>query len=117
MALRPAASRPENVLLKRTKAALAAAKRKGTLLGAANPNCRNLTAQGRRKGRRAAVKAIKTKADEVAEELRETMAELRPAFSYAQIATILNMRGERTRRGMEWTDVAVMRVCRRLGLT
>ena len=100
----------------RTKAALATAKRKGTLLGAANPKCRNLTDRGRTKGQRLGVQAMKAKADAAAEELRETLTELRPAFSYAQIATILNMRGERTRRGMEWTDVAVMRVCKRLDL-
>ena len=32
-------------------------------------------------------------------DLREFLAALRPAFSYQQIADILNMRGERTRRG------------------
>ena len=100
----------------RTRTALAAAKRKGTLLGGANPKCRNLTSRGRSKGQQAGVEAVKANADAAAEELRETLAELRPAFSYAQIAAILNLRGERTRRGMEWTDVSVMRACSRLGL-
>lgn len=49
-------------------------------------------------------------------DLVEFVTALRPAFSYQQIADILNMRGERTRRGKPWTDVAVMRVCERLGL-
>jgi len=45
---------------------------------------------------------------------RNLFAALRPAFSYQQIADILNMRGERTRYGKPGTDVAVLRACRRL---
>ena len=50
------------------------------------------------------------------EKVRSVFAALRPTFSYQQIADILNMRGERTRYGKPWTDVAVLRACRRLGI-
>jgi DNA invertase Pin-like site-specific DNA recombinase len=98
----------------RTKAALEAAKRRGVKLGAARPECRNLTDKDRRKGTEAAAAVVKQQADDAYTDLREFFAALRPAFSYQQIADILNMRGERTRRGKPWTDVAVLRACRRL---
>ncbi len=98
----------------RTKAALAAAKRRGVKLGAARPECRNLTSQARTKGATAAGRAARQQADDAYVDLRDFLAALRPAFSYQQIADVLNMRGERTRRGKRWTDVAVRRACRRL---
>jgi DNA invertase Pin-like site-specific DNA recombinase len=100
----------------RTKDALVAAKRRGVKLGAARPECRNLTDKARRKGMKAAAAVVKQQADEAYADLREFFAALRPGFSYQQIADILDMRGERTRRGKPWTDVAVLRACRRLGL-
>jgi len=100
----------------RTKDALAAAKKNGTKLGAANPKCRNLTDEARKKGARAAGEAVKRQADEAYADLREFLAALRLAFSYRQIADILNMQGHRTRRGKPWSDVAVLRACRRLGI-
>lgn len=99
-----------------TKDALAAAKRQGTKLGAANPKCRNLTDEARRRGAKAAGEAVKRRADEAYADLREFLAALRPAFSYQQIADILNMQGHRTRRGKPWSDVAVLRACRRMGI-
>ena len=103
-------------IAERTKAALAAAKRRGVKLGAVRPECRNLTDAARRKGARAAGEAVKRQADEAYVDLRDFLAALRPAFSYQQIADILNQRGERTRRGKPWTDVAVMRACKRMGI-
>jgi DNA invertase Pin-like site-specific DNA recombinase len=100
----------------RTKDALAAAKRRGVVLGAARPECRNLTDAARRRGARAAGQAVKQQADEAYVDLRDFLAALRPAFSFQQIADILNMRGERTRRGKPWTDVAVLRACQRLDI-
>ena len=35
---------------------------------------------------------------------------------YNSVSGVLNLRGERTRRGKDWTDVAVRRVCKRLGI-
>lgn len=100
----------------RTKAALAAAQRRGVKLGAARPECRNLTEAARRKGARAAGDAVKRQADEAYVDLRDFLTALRPTFSYQQIADLLNGRGERTRRGKPWTDVAVLRACKRLGV-
>ena len=99
----------------RTKTALAAAKRKGKLLGAANPKCRNLTTQGRRKGAKAGAQAVKQRADDAAEALRETFEELHPTLTFGEIATVMNLRGERTRRGNPWTATAVRRTYQRLG--
>jgi DNA invertase Pin-like site-specific DNA recombinase len=100
----------------RTRDALAAAKRRGVKLGAARPECRNLTDEARRRGAQAGAEAAKQQADEAYADLRDLLASLRPYFSYQQIADILNMRGERTRRGKPWSDVAVMRVVQRFGL-
>lgn len=100
----------------RTKDALEAAKRRGVKLGAARPECRNLTDKARRKGNTASAAVVKQQADEAYVDLRDFFAALRPAFSFQQIADILNMRGERTRRGKPWTDVAVLRACGRLGI-
>ena len=98
----------------RTTVALAAAKRRGVMLGASRPECRNLTAVARQRGAVAAGEAVKRQADEAYADLRGFLAELRPAFSFQQIATVLNLKGECTRRGKPWSDVAVMRACRRL---
>ena len=101
----------------RTKAALTAAKRRGTRLGASNPKCRNLTNEARRNGANAAGIAVKRQADEAYEDLRDFLAPLRPHFSFQKIAEILNVRGERTRRGKPWSDVAVRRAFRRLRIS
>ncbi|MBC8357005.1 MAG: recombinase family protein [Planctomycetes bacterium] len=98
----------------RTKAALAAAKRRGTKLGAARPECRNLTKAARERGSKAGGLAVTRQADTAYADLRGFFSEMRPAFSYQQIATVLNLKGERTRRGKPWSDVAVMRACKRL---
>jgi hypothetical protein len=97
----------------RTKAALTAAKRRGVKLGASRNECRNLTLESRQRGAAAASEAVKRQADEAYADLWPFFAELRPALSFQQIATVLNLRGERTRRGKAWNDVAVMRACRR----
>ena len=100
----------------RTKAALAAAKRRGVKLGASRPECRNLTNEARQRGAIAGAAVAKRQADEAYGDLRGFLTELCPAFSYRQIAEILNLRGERTRQGKPWTDVAVLRASRRLGV-
>jgi len=100
----------------RTKSALAAAKRRGAKLGASNPKCRNLTNDGRRRGSVAGGQAAKQAADEAYADMRDFFAAMRPSFSYQQIADCLNQRGDRTRTGKPWSDVAVMRACRRLRL-
>lgn len=101
----------------RTKAALAAYKARGGVLGAARPECRNLTDQSRRKGLKAAGAVIRERADEAYRDLGETLAKMRAGgFSYADIAKLLNAQGHRTRQGKNWCDVTVMRVCKRLAV-
>lgn len=100
----------------RTKAALAAAKRRGVRLGAARPECRNLSDAARRKGARAAGQTVRRKADEAYQDLRETMVALRPVCSLQEMADILNSQGHTTRYGKSWTDVAVLRACQRMGV-
>ena len=98
----------------REKSRFWAAKRRGTKLGAANRKCRNLSARARRRGSKAGGVAVKEQADAAYVDLRDFLAALRPSFSYQQIADVLNMRGERTRRGKAWSDVAVRRACQRM---
>ena len=92
----------------RTKAALAAAKARGTRLGSPCPE----------RGARAGAEATKAKADawalEVAPVLRHVMAEL-PGASMARIAQELECRRVPTaRRKKRWTSGAVARLLRRL---
>ncbi|MEO8498758.1 MAG: hypothetical protein ABI614_27155 [Planctomycetota bacterium] len=54
----------------RTKAALAAAKRRGTTLGATRLECRNLTKAARKRGSQAGALAVQRQADEAYADLR-----------------------------------------------
>lgn len=94
----------------RTKAALAAAKRRGVLLGAARPSSRNLTAQSRSHG---CAKAALVNAERAREAYRYLVPELREmrasGLSLRQIARELNGRGERTRRNATWNAAQVSR--------
>jgi DNA invertase Pin-like site-specific DNA recombinase len=95
----------------RTKAALAAYKRRGGKLGAALPQCRNLTDRARARGRRAAAKANAEKADQAYTDILPAMLEWREAgMSQQAIADRLNAEGQTTRRGRPWSQVQVMRV-------
>lgn len=95
----------------RTRAALAAYKRRGGKLGAELPQCRNLTDRARAKGRRAASKAISEKAREAYADLAPIMLEWREdGLTQQEIADELNERGQTTRRGKPWSQVQVMRV-------
>lgn len=99
------------MISERTKAALAAYKRRGGLLGGSRPECRNLTEKARRKGRRAASKAIAEKAREAYSDLLPAMLKWREAgMSQQAIADRLNAEGQTTRRGKPWSQVQVMRV-------
>ncbi len=95
----------------RTKAALAAYKRRGGLLGGSRPECRNLTDKARRKGQRAASKVIAERAREAYVDLLPSMVEWREAdWTQREIADELNRIGHTTRRGKPWSQVQVMRV-------
>jgi DNA invertase Pin-like site-specific DNA recombinase len=99
------------LISERTTAALAAYKRRGGRLGAALPQCRNLTDKARRKGNRAASKAIADGARQAYTDLLPTMQEWRQSgLSQQGIADKLNAEGQTTRRGRPWNQVQVMRV-------
>lgn len=101
----------------RTKAALAAYKARGGKLGAARPECRNLTPRARRQGSRMAGQVVAQKADEAYRDLRDLIVGMRKgSFTYQNIADVLNDQSHRTRYGKAWTDVAARRACLRLQL-
>jgi DNA invertase Pin-like site-specific DNA recombinase len=108
----------------RTREALRIVKGRGTLLGAANPKCRNLTAEGRARGiarsaRNRTARAIEDQSDiaSVASEMRSKGDSLRT------IAAHLNAEGYPTREGSQrdeasgkggWSAVQVKRVLDRI---
>lgn len=103
------------VISERTRVALQAAKRRGTILGTP----RNLTTNARRLGctRSAVVRA------DAAESRAKDLAPIFERFrsegisSVGQMAHALNQTEIRTPRGKAWTPVAVLRVLSRLGDT
>lgn len=96
----------------RTKAALAAYKARGGVLGALRPECRaNLSAAARAKGIRAAAVARTNKAREVYVDILEQMVMLRSkGLSLRDIAQYLNDGAHTTRRGKPWNASQVARV-------
>lgn len=98
----------------RTKAALAAAKARGTLLGAANPRCRSLTQAQRKKGAVASRKRAAENASEANAEAAIVVRELhRSGMSLRAIALELDIRGITSRSGKRWGHVQVMRLLQR----
>lgn len=98
----------------RTKAALAAYKARGGKLGAELPQCRNLTADARKKGARRAGQAVARAAAEAYADLRPAMTELRDKGTSLQaISDKMNADGNVTRRGRPWNPVQVARVLAR----
>jgi DNA invertase Pin-like site-specific DNA recombinase len=93
----------------RTKAALQAARDRGTLLGAQNPLSRNLrtTQEDRIRGGQ----STRQKARAWAANLAPKVRELRDSgLSLAQVAQKLNDSKKRTRTGKRWTPMQVARV-------
>jgi DNA invertase Pin-like site-specific DNA recombinase len=102
------------LISERTKAALAAYKARGGVLGGSLPQCRNLTDKARRRGRGSASKVISEKARAAYSDLLPTMLEWKAEGDTQQeIADKLNEAGHTTRRGCEWSQVQVMRVLER----
>jgi DNA invertase Pin-like site-specific DNA recombinase len=102
----------------RTKAALAAAKRRGTKLGSARPGHwagredRRLV--GAHQGGKAAAVVHKEQADAVYEHIAPLVAEMRAnGQALQEIADELNRLGHSTRRGKAWNRMQVLRVLRR----
>ena len=92
----------------RTKAALAAAKRKGVVLGGDRGNCHLIY----RKGAKVSAKVRSANAQRRATDLLPIIDAIRTdgAHSLRQIATALNQRGIPTARNGAWSAVQVMRV-------
>lgn len=105
------AEREREMISQRTKAALAAAKKRGTKLG--NPNG---AGHLRGRGNAEAVTGIKTKADATAERFRKTISALRAdgVVSAHGLARAFNERGFKTPRGSLWTATGVLRLVKRL---
>lgn len=95
----------------RTKAALAAYKARGGLLGSARPGAYRLTGGANARAARRAGEASRELAAEAYADLAPKLAELRAeGLSLRQIAGRLNEEGHTTRRGMKWNQVQVRRV-------
>lgn len=98
----------------RTVAALAAAKARGTPLGAANPRSRNLTTEAMRRGRARGAASTKAKAEEFYADMLPVIAELRDdGLTLAEVAEELTQAGYRLRSGKAWNAMQVSRVLAR----
>ncbi|MGO9111952.1 MAG: recombinase family protein [Thermoguttaceae bacterium] len=83
-------------------------------LGASLPQCRNLTPEGRVKGRARSSKMRRSKAIEAYSDLSEFIQELRSqGLTFLLIAERLNDDRHTTRRGKPWNPVQVWRVVNR----
>ena len=103
------------MISQRTKAALAATKARGTLLGGANPKCaNNLKPAAQAIGRAKAHKAISAKARAadalIVNDMQTLKAEGR---SLKEIADALNARGLTGQRGNPWNAMQVSRTLKR----
>lgn len=101
----------------RTKAALAAYKARGGLLGASMPQCRNLTNEDRTRGGLASGKANKSSADDDYASMAEVIAQMvklkDEGLTLRAIAARLTESGHTTRTGKPWNPTQVARVLKR----
>jgi DNA invertase Pin-like site-specific DNA recombinase len=100
----------------RTKAALAAAKKRGVKLGANRKNTFNALrrAEGWKKGTKVAAKVRTSRTKEAYEGIMPDIHELRHlGSSYREIARWLNDRHYTTSTGKPWSSTAVLRVVER----
>lgn len=95
----------------RTKAALQAAKARGTRLGSHHPAVPHLTLSASRKGAALGAAAGRRNAVQEYADLLPMMLDLRSNGStLREIATALNEQGHKTRRDAAWTATQVLRV-------
>ncbi len=102
----------------RTKAALAAAKKRGTLLGSARPGHwegrEDQRLAGLKVARKSAAKSLRESAQAAYSDLYPLVKEFHVAGKTLQaMADELNGQGHTTRRGKAWNPTAVLRVLRR----
>lgn len=101
------AERERQLISIRTKAALAAVKARGGVLG--NPE--NLTDEARAKGRQASIAKRAASADDFASKIGPIIAGYRAeGLSFDAIAKRLNEEGLRTKKGGAWAGMTVKRV-------
>ena len=94
----------------RTKDALAAARRRGVLLGSRNPACRQLTATARQRG----TVATRAKATAFYADVMDTIKDRRATGATLDtIAAELNAAGHVTQAGLPYTATAVYRLLAR----
>lgn len=104
------AQHEREAISQRTKAALAAAKRRGRILGGCRSRAPNIAAH-----QSLGVEAARQKAQQAAEERREIIELLqRECLSLNAIAARLNADCVRASRGGRWTATAVKRTIKRL---
>ena len=104
----------------RTKAALAAAKVRGTKLGSARPGHwkgrEDKRLAGLERARRSAARAVSKAAQDAYTDLFPLLKQLRAeGKSFQAIAGELNRQGHTTRRGLAWNAMQVLRVLKRAG--
>ena len=99
------------VISERTKAALAAAKARGTLLGASRPTSRNLTPEAGVLGAQRSAMARRERAVKMYEDLIPEVGAMRAAGKTLRaIAATLNTMGYTTSRGAAWNATQVLRL-------
>jgi DNA invertase Pin-like site-specific DNA recombinase len=98
----------------RTKAALAAYKARGGLLGAARPECREISRKAARKGSPVGAARVAAQARCAYADILPMMQQLRLAGnSLREIAVELDAAGHVTRKGRTWNATQVKRVLER----